>query len=407
MAANQLAPTPVFKAFDNNGAPLYNGQLFTYAAGTTTPQTTYVDSTTSFPNTNPVVLNSRGEANVWLNPAQFYKFVLKDSTGAQIWSVDNIAGSSSPFSMPTASGTANVVVITNPLPISLSVGVPQWFVPVAANTAAATINVDSTGPKAVVYLTKALVGGELEIGVPALILYDGVQWNLINSAKGPATDYYIDIGTVNNLSVAVVNQAQPANTSGARIKVKIVNTNTSSPTIIWGGSGPFSILLLDRATTPAPGSLIAGGIADLIFDSALGAAILQNPARAAFSYTGTMTGITTTVTGTITGATAPDGITKTLSIPQGFTGTSNAATCTITGGPAVMQPTTTQAWSVPLTDAGVSASGNMFIAGASSVISFGNNVTLGSPGGFTASGAKTVPRLAASTSFTVVYVSTP
>lgn len=88
----QLAPTPVFKAFDNNGSPLANGLLYSYIAGTTTPQATYTDSTGNTPNTNPVVLNARGEANVWLNPAQGYKLVLTDSLGNQIWSVDGIIG---------------------------------------------------------------------------------------------------------------------------------------------------------------------------------------------------------------------------------------------------------------------------------------------------------------------------
>ena len=89
----QLAPTPVFKAFDNNGSPLANGLLYSYIAGTTTPQATYTDSTGGTPNTNPVVLNARGEANVWLNPTQGYKLVLTDSLGNQVWSVDGIIGS--------------------------------------------------------------------------------------------------------------------------------------------------------------------------------------------------------------------------------------------------------------------------------------------------------------------------
>ncbi len=88
----QLAPTPVFKAFDNNGFPLANGMLYSYIAGTSTPQATYTDSTGSTPNTNPVVLNARGEANVWLNPTQGYKLVLTDSLGNQIWAVDGIIG---------------------------------------------------------------------------------------------------------------------------------------------------------------------------------------------------------------------------------------------------------------------------------------------------------------------------
>src|SRR6202012_4118757 len=87
-----LAPDPVFKAFDNNGAPLFNGQLFTYIAGSTTPQATYEDSTGTTQNTNPVILNARGEANVWLATGLTYKLTLEDSLGNQIWSVDQIPG---------------------------------------------------------------------------------------------------------------------------------------------------------------------------------------------------------------------------------------------------------------------------------------------------------------------------
>lgn len=88
----QLAPAPVFRSWDNLGFPLAGGQLFTYAAGTSTPQATYVDSTQTTQNTNPVILNFRGEAFVWLNPLQSYKFVLQDVFGNLIWTEDNIPG---------------------------------------------------------------------------------------------------------------------------------------------------------------------------------------------------------------------------------------------------------------------------------------------------------------------------
>lgn len=90
-----LSPLPVQKFFDNNGNPLVGGLLFTYQAGTTTPIATYQDSGGGSPNTNPVVLNFRGEANVWLDISATYKFVLSPSTDTDpptnpIWTVDNI-----------------------------------------------------------------------------------------------------------------------------------------------------------------------------------------------------------------------------------------------------------------------------------------------------------------------------
>ena len=46
--------------FDNNGVPLSGGFLYTYAAGTSTPQTTYTSSSGSIAQANPMVLDSSG-----------------------------------------------------------------------------------------------------------------------------------------------------------------------------------------------------------------------------------------------------------------------------------------------------------------------------------------------------------
>jgi hypothetical protein len=71
------------------GIPLVGGKLYTYAAGTTTPLATYTSYAGTIANANPVILNSRGEAAVWLGSAA-YKFTLKDSTDVEIWTADNI-----------------------------------------------------------------------------------------------------------------------------------------------------------------------------------------------------------------------------------------------------------------------------------------------------------------------------
>lgn len=84
-----LTPTPKQQFFDANGAPLVGGKLYTYQAGTTTPLVSYVDSSGLVANTNPVILNSRGEADVWLG-GEAYKFKLTTSTDVEIWTVDNI-----------------------------------------------------------------------------------------------------------------------------------------------------------------------------------------------------------------------------------------------------------------------------------------------------------------------------
>lgn len=80
--------------FDNNGVPLSGGLLYTYGAGTTTPQATYTSSSGSIANANPIVLDSSGRVTneIWLTPSLYYKFVLQTATATQIGSYDNIPG---------------------------------------------------------------------------------------------------------------------------------------------------------------------------------------------------------------------------------------------------------------------------------------------------------------------------
>jgi hypothetical protein len=81
--------------FDNNGTPLSGGKLYSYAAGTTTPQATYTSASGATAHTNPIVLDSAGRVatgEIWLTAGSNYKFVLKTSTETTIATWDNITG---------------------------------------------------------------------------------------------------------------------------------------------------------------------------------------------------------------------------------------------------------------------------------------------------------------------------
>lgn len=98
------SPTPKLQFLDTSGAPLAGGKVYTYAAGTTTPLVTYADSAATTNNPNPIILDSRGEAEIWLD-LQSYKFKLTTSTDVEIWTVDNI--NTGPYT--TAAATAAAV----------------------------------------------------------------------------------------------------------------------------------------------------------------------------------------------------------------------------------------------------------------------------------------------------------
>jgi hypothetical protein len=91
MSVGELAPPPIFTALAPSGGFLVDGQLFSYAGGTSTPQNTYTDSTLLVPNDNPVVLNAYGQAQIWFDPALTYKLVLRDAAGNLLWTADNIS----------------------------------------------------------------------------------------------------------------------------------------------------------------------------------------------------------------------------------------------------------------------------------------------------------------------------
>jgi hypothetical protein len=107
-----LTPSPIMQFFDANGNPLVGGKLFTYAAGTTTPQATYTDYTGGTANTNPVIFNSRGEAAVWCGNSRYY-MELKDANDTLIWTADNVNGANGPtLALLAASNGATLIGYT-------------------------------------------------------------------------------------------------------------------------------------------------------------------------------------------------------------------------------------------------------------------------------------------------------
>lgn len=81
--------------FTDTGTPLSGGKLYSYAAGTTTPQTTYTDNSGAISHTNPIVLNAAGRVptgEIWLSENVLYKFVLKTSDEILIATWDDIPG---------------------------------------------------------------------------------------------------------------------------------------------------------------------------------------------------------------------------------------------------------------------------------------------------------------------------
>lgn len=85
--------------FDNSGVMLSGGLIYTYAAGTTTPETTYTNNIGNSALPNPIVLDATGRiptGQIWLSYGVGYKFTVKTSTGTLIGTYDNIPSAALP-----------------------------------------------------------------------------------------------------------------------------------------------------------------------------------------------------------------------------------------------------------------------------------------------------------------------
>jgi hypothetical protein len=80
--------------FDDNGLPLSGGKIYTYAAGTTTPLTTYTSRDGLTANANPIILDAAGRTpqQIWATEGLLYKYAVTKSNDVQIRVWDNIGG---------------------------------------------------------------------------------------------------------------------------------------------------------------------------------------------------------------------------------------------------------------------------------------------------------------------------
>nr|WP_279196062.1 hypothetical protein [Ralstonia mannitolilytica] len=111
----QLLQNGKAQFIDQNGLPLANGTVGYYAPGTLNPLPTYQDMAGTIQNTNPITLDSRGQAIIWGTGT--YRQIVKDASGVTIWDqiVDTPAGAASLSNTTGAGGAALVGFDGGPL----------------------------------------------------------------------------------------------------------------------------------------------------------------------------------------------------------------------------------------------------------------------------------------------------
>lgn len=227
-----LSPPPKQAFLDNNGRPLVGGQLFTYEAGTNTKLATYTDAGGLTANSNPIVLDFRGECDLWIPPNVAYKFVLAPANDTDpptnpIWSVDDIVSSQLvTLYGGVDTGVANAYILNFTANFTAyQDGIVIYWIPSNTNTGASTVNVNGLGPVDILNQNgAALTAGQLIANQIAVMMYSGTGFSLISSGlvSGAAQTVFIarrstgagDQTLTNNATTTVVFDTEDTDQGG-------------------------------------------------------------------------------------------------------------------------------------------------------------------------------------------------
>ena len=378
-----LSPSPVQRFYDNNGNPLAGGTVTTFAAGTSTPIATYTDYTAGTPNPNPIVLNFRGEASIWLIPNQAYKFVVADSFGNTISTTDQITVSQLlTLYGGVDTGIANNYILNFVASFNALVdGLVVYWVPGNNNTGASTLNVNGLGVVSIINANGSALGAnQIVAGQLTEVVYYQGNWQLLSISSfsgvtigtfGPETSITAapttDLGSASAHVVLVTGSATITSFgASASLSAPIYTVRfTGTPTIAWS-----STLIL-----PAFQNIVVAA-GDACIAQYLGSGIwkilLYQPYSYASGQSGSFTG---TLTGPLGGQTGSvnyliSGGRVSLYLGGNFTGVYNSGGVTISGLPPLIRPSSARAVPTFMTQASVAATGAMASVSSAGIITF-------------------------------------
>jgi hypothetical protein len=242
-----ISPDPRLQFFANDGSFLVGGKLYTYAAGTTTPLATYTSSTGGTANTNPVILDSRGEASVWLGSSK-YKFVLKNANDVEVWTQDNLqAGANVDGS--NATGTWPISITGNAATATLA----------ATATYATTAGSVTPG----VTVDKIIAGTNITIspgtGVGNVTINAASAGGTVTSVSGAGTSgFTLTGGPITTSGTLTVTPPAPS-TAGNVLTSDGTNWVSSAPSgTTYGGVGSYLFGVPQYNITATQGSTVSG-----------------------------------------------------------------------------------------------------------------------------------------------------
>jgi hypothetical protein len=287
MPSVKLSPLFNDAQLDNNGLPLSGGLVYWYLAGTSTPVTVYIESTGSTVNTNPVVLNTRGEPTnpIWLPTGVAYKAVLKDSVGNLIRTIDNISGVND-TSTPVISEWvlyAGPATYINSTQFSVTGDATATFdngrrvkATVSGTDRYGTVNGAPVYALGVTTVTLTLDSGVLDSSLatvyygfldPAHPSFDttGVNANTKAGIQGQTWTAFTTGGVSGTYTLTPV-PAIAAYAAGQKFSVTFSAASSATNTINISGLGAKSLKMYDSTGTKVASSFALNQVSDIVYD---------------------------------------------------------------------------------------------------------------------------------------------
>lgn len=85
--------------------------------------------------------------------------------------------------LTSVAGTNTITAVVTPAQTAYAANNLFILNPAGANTGATTLNVNALGARNIFWKGAALVGGELQVGRPVLVWYDGTQFNILTALR--------------------------------------------------------------------------------------------------------------------------------------------------------------------------------------------------------------------------------
>ena len=238
-----ISPSPMLQFWDTSGRPLAGGCLQTFAAGTTTPKTTYSDSIGTA-NPNPVVLDASGRAAVWLG-AGAYKLVLRAKTtgcvgggGATLWTADNLLDNGFNLTHQLAAGTLGIA-LTTAASTGTGGGVGAGNALLSATTAGLYVSVNGAAPVALLTAATGSVAGS----AGAVQFNTGTGFGGSNNLKWDNTNFDLIVCQPPGTGCTTTSGVQaPAFSSSATGTNPAFTTAGGTFSITGNGAGQFQNL---------------------------------------------------------------------------------------------------------------------------------------------------------------------